>query len=322
MRWTQLPDTPNAPGVGGAFAGAHGEILIAAGGSNFPDKPFWEGGAKAWHDTVWTLKPKARKWKEAGKLARPLAYGVSVGIRQGLLCIGGADALRHYADCFILSVAEDGSVRTDSFPELPRPLAYAAGALVGSKVIVAGGTERPDATAASSAAYAIDLANLNAGWKELPLWGGSGRLLAQAAGTKDTFFLFGGVALKPGAKGTEREHLADCHAFRLGKEWRRIADLPRPVAAAATPCPVVGPIVALIGGDDGSASGKQEPANHPGFGKGILTYDTQFDAWAESGEAPVGRVTLPCARWNGGFVLVNGETSPARRSAEVWQAFA
>jgi len=244
-----------------------------------------------------------------------------VGIRQGLLCIGGADALRHHSDCFVLSLGDEG-LRVDGFPSLPRPLAYAAGALVGSKVIVAGGTERPDATAASSAAFAIDLANLNAGWKELPLWAGSGRMLAQAAGTKDTFYLFGGVALRPGAKGAEREYLSDCHAFRLGKEWRRVADLPRPVAAAATPCPVVGPIVALIGGDDGSAAGGRDPAKHPGFGKGILTYDTQFDAWAESGEAPVARVTLPCARWNGGFALVNGEVGPGRRSPEVWQAFA
>ncbi len=322
MRWTQLPDTPNAPGVGGAFAGACGEVLLAAGGSNFPDKPLWEGGAKAWHDTVHALKPKGKAWKAVGKLPRPLGYGVSIGIRQGLLCIGGADAVRHYADCHVLSLGEDG-LRVDSFPALPRPLAYAAGALVGSKVIVAGGTERPDATSASSAAYAIDLANLNAGWKELPLWSGSGRMLAQAAGTKDTFFLLGGVSLRAGANGApEREYLRDCHAFRLGQEWRRLADLPRPVAAAATPCPVVGPIVALISGDDGSKAGKFKPAEHPGFDKGILTYDMAADSWAESGEAPVARVTLPCAKWNGGFVLVNGEVGPGRRSAECWMASA
>ena len=63
----------------------------------------------------------------------------------------------------------------------------------------------------------------NAGWKELPLCAGSGRMLAQSAGTKDTFYLFGGVALNPGAKGVEREFLSDCHAFTLGKEWRRLA---------------------------------------------------------------------------------------------------
>jgi len=322
MRWTQLPDTPNAPGVGGAFAGTHGETLLMGGGSNFPDKPLWDGGAKAWHDKVYALSPGAKAWQEVGKLPRALGYGVSVSIRQGLLCLGGADALRHYNDAFVLSVA-DGKLHVDSFPALPRPLAYAAGALVGSKVIIAGGTDRPDATAASSAAFVIDLANLNAGWKELPLWAGSGRMLAQAAGTKDCFYLFGGVSLKPGPKGgAEREYLSDCHAFRLGKEWKRLADLPRPIAAAATPCPVVGPIVALISGDDGSLAGKFEPAKHPGFSKAILTYDTQFNAWAESGDAPVARVTLPCAKWNGGFVLVNGEVGPGVRSPEAWHATA
>jgi N-acetylneuraminic acid mutarotase len=322
MRWTQLPDTPNAPGVGGALAGTSGDFLLMAGGSNFPDKPLWEGGAKAWHDTVYALKPKAKAWKAVGKLPKPIGYGVAISIRQGLLCIGGADAVRHHADCHVLSLGDEG-LRVDSFPALPRPLAYAAGALVGSKVIVAGGTERPDATSASSAAFCIDLANLNAGWKELPLWSGSGRMLAQAAGTKDSFYLFGGLALKPGANGAaEREYLSDCHAFRLGQDWRRLADLPRPVAAAATPCPVVGPIVALISGDDGSKAGKFKPAEHPGFDKGILTYDLAADSWAASGEAPVGRVTLPCAKWNGGFVLVNGEIGPGRRSAECWMASA
>ncbi len=322
MHWTQLPDTPNAPGFGGAFAGTHSETLLMGGGSNFPDKALWDGGAKVWHDSVFTLTAGAKAWKEIGKLPRPLGYGASVSIRQGLLCLGGADAVRHYNDAFVLSV-DNGKLHIDSFPSLPRPLAYAAAALVGSKVIIAGGTDRPEATSASATGYVIDLANLNAGWKELPAFGGTGRMLAQAAGTKDNFFLFGGVALKPGVKGPEREYLQDGYAFRLGsKEWRKIADLPHPVAAAATPCPVVGPIVALISGDDGSLVGKFEPAKHPGFSKGILTYDTQFNAWATSGEAPVGRVTLPCAKWNGGFVILNGESSPGVRSPQAWHATA
>ena len=118
MRWTQLPDTPNAPGFGGAFAGTHGETLLMGGGSNFPDKPLWEGGAKAWHDAVYALTPGAKVWKPVGQLPRPLGYGVSVSIRQGLLCLGGADAVRHYNDACVLSVA-DGSCTSTAFPPCP-----------------------------------------------------------------------------------------------------------------------------------------------------------------------------------------------------------
>ena len=67
---------------------------------------------------------------------------------------------------------------------------------------------------------------------------------AQSAGTKDTFYLFGGVALSPGLKGTEREYLTDCHAFTLGKEWRRLAPLPR--GAAAGPCAAMAAAVCCV----------------------------------------------------------------------------
>jgi N-acetylneuraminate epimerase len=318
MRWTRLPETPNAPGYGGAFVGTSGDTLLCGGGSNYPDKAGWEGGARVWHDAVYALaSTRSKKWAVAGKLPRPCGYGVGVSIRQGLLMIGGADSYRHYADCYTVAIEED-ELKVRPFPFLPRPLAYAAGALVGSKVIVAGGTERPDATAASSSAFAIDLANLNAGWKELPLCAGSGRMLAQAAGTKDTFYLFGGVALSPGAKGVEREFLTDCHAFTLGKEWRRLAMLPRPVAGAPSPCPVFDDEILLLGGDDGKLAGKVEAAKHPGYAKRVLAYDRTADAWKEAGDGSAQVLSTGCAKWSGGYALTNGELRPFVRTAEGW----
>lgn len=318
MRWSRLPETPNAPGYGGAFVGTSGELLLCGGGANFPTKPAWEGGLKVWHDEVYTLaSTRSKKWSTVGKLPRACGYGVSVSIRQGLLMIGGADSHRHYADCYTLAV-EEGALKVRPFPFLPRPLAYATGALVGSKVIVAGGTEVPDAVAASSAAFAIDLANLNAGWKELPLCAGSGRMLAQSAGTKDTFFLFGGVALSPGVKGTEREFLADCHAFTLGKEWRRLAALPHPVAGAPSPCPIFDDQILVLGGDDGKLAGKVEAAKHPGYSKEILAYDKSADTWSSVGEGSAAVLSTGCAKWSGGFALSNGESRPFVRSAEGW----
>ena len=231
--------------------------------------------------------------------------------------IGGADSHRHYADCYTLSV-EEGELKVRPFPFLPRPLAYATGALVGSKVIVAGGTERPDATAASSSAFAIDLANLNAGWKELPLCAGSGRMLAQSAGTKDTFFLFGGVALSPGAKGVEREFLSDCHAFTLGKEWRRLSAMPRAIAGAPSPCPIFDNEILVLGGDDGKLAGKVEAAKHPGYTKSVLSYDKSTDTWAEGEEGSANVLSTSCTKWSGGYALTNGELRPFVRSAEGW----
>ena len=280
MRWNRLPETPNAPGVGGAYVGTSGDTLLCGGGANYPGKAAYDGGAKAWHDAVYSLaSTRSKKWAVVGKLPRPCGYGVGVSIRQGLLMIGGADSHRHYADCYTLAI-EDGELKVRPFPFLPRPLAYATGALVGSKVIVAGGTERPDATAA--------------------------------------FYLFGGVALNPGAKGVEREFLSDCHAFTLGKEWRRLAALPRPVAGAPSPCPVFDDRILVLGGDDGKQSGKVEASKHAGYPKSVLSYDKAADVWTDAGEGSAGVLSTGCAKWSGGYAVTNGESRPFERTAEGW----
>jgi N-acetylneuraminic acid mutarotase len=143
-------------------------------------------------------------------------------------------------------------------------------------------------------------------------------MLAQSAGTKDTFFLFGGVALSPGAKGVDREYLSDCHAFTLGKEWRRLAPMPRPLAAAPSPCPVIDDNILILGGDDGKIAGKVEAPKHPGYSKSVLSYDKVKDAWSEAEEGSSAVLSTGCTKWSGGFAVSNGELRPFVRSAEGW----
>ena len=143
-------------------------------------------------------------------------------------------------------------------------------------------------------------------------------MLAQSAGTKDTFYLFGGVALSPGAKGVEREYLSDCHAFTLGKEWRRLSALPRPVAGAPSPCPVFGNEILVLGGDDGKLAGKVEAAKHPGYAKTVLAYDKSTDTWTESEAGSANVLSTGCTKWSGGYAVTNGELRPFVRSAEGW----
>ena len=77
-RWTALPALPDKEGFASMFAGVSGGALLAAGGANFPDKRPWEGGKKVWYDTVFVLAKPDGQWQFAGKLPRPLGYGVSV----------------------------------------------------------------------------------------------------------------------------------------------------------------------------------------------------------------------------------------------------
>src|SRR3954453_19621561 len=66
--WKHLPALPDAEGFAGSFAGVSNGALLVAGGTNFPGKKPWEGGAKAWYETVFVLENPNAQWKVAGKL--------------------------------------------------------------------------------------------------------------------------------------------------------------------------------------------------------------------------------------------------------------
>ena len=81
--------------------------MICAGGTNFPDKPMLEGGAKTWTDRIFTLSPGENGWTEAGTLPAPYAYGASASTREGLLCIGGCGSfIQNFAEGLHMTPAE------------------------------------------------------------------------------------------------------------------------------------------------------------------------------------------------------------------------
>src|SRR5476649_1741872 len=100
--WKQLPNIPDNEGFAGAFAGVSHDVLLVAGGANFPDKKPWEGGTKVWYDTIFALDQPNGKWQVVGKLPRPLGYGISLSHRNHVVCVGGSDVERHYAEVFRL----------------------------------------------------------------------------------------------------------------------------------------------------------------------------------------------------------------------------
>lgn len=316
MEWSKLPAVPDAEGFAGMYAGvSHGSLLVA-GGANFPDKKPWEGGKKVWYDTVYALDDPSGTWNVVGKLPRRLGYGVSVTYHGRMVCVGGSDSGKQYADTLAVELVK-GRVRTTNLPPLPMTLANGCGALVGGTLFVAGGQARPDSTTASARVFALDLDAKDPVWHEMPPLPGPGRILATAAACGGKFFVVGGASLHPGAKGgAERTYLRDGYGFD-GHRWTRIADLPAPSVAAPSPAPVTGNGFLLLGGDDGSQVGKPQQ-DHPGFPSGIWLYDVAKDAWVPAGQSPAPRVTLPSVPWAGGWALPNGERHPGVRSPEVW----
>jgi N-acetylneuraminate epimerase len=261
-------------------------------------------------------KPEG-EWKVAGKLPRPLGYGVSVTHSGGMVCVGGSDLNRHYADAFRLDW-RDGKLVTTKLPPLPKSLANSCGALVGDVLYVAGGLEKPDSQETMKIVWQIDLVAAEPEWKEIEPCPGSGRMLAVASGFDGEFWLLGGVDLAVGKEEKiERRYLTDAYRYHPHQGWKRLADLPHSIVAAPSPAPTDATVFYLLGGDDGSQVGVA-PDKHRGFAKAILRYDRITEKWTKVGEVTAPRVTVPCVLWNMSWVMPSGEMCPGIRSSEVW----
>ena len=319
---THLPEIPNSIGYAGAFAGVIGNYLVAGGGANFPDGVMpWNGGKKVWHDTLYALDLSAQEsgWKLIGRLPKPNGYGISLSCKEGVVMIGGGDATQHFNEVWLLTLMADGRPVFRSMPELPISLAQMSGALVGRRIHVCGGMETSDASIASNSHWMLDLDSLENGWQEMPALPAVGRILASAAAMDDAFYLIGGCSLAADAIGkVTRTLLREAWKFSTGR-WSRVADLPYPLVAAASPAPAVGKSAFLISGDDGKQAGITSPDHHTGFSKEVLCYHSEEDRWTSAGKLDVQPpVTVAVTEWNNQFILFNGEVRPGVRTPQVF----
>ncbi|MBM3901402.1 MAG: galactose oxidase [Verrucomicrobia bacterium] len=320
--WKPLPPIPDPVGVAAPFAGVSGGALIVAGGANFPDRPPWQGGTKVWHDAVWVLDKPEGVWRRAGTLPAPRAYGISISVKDRVLCLGGSDASGPTAEVGGFRWRRDRLetlAPRDLPPQLPLPLANAAGVLDDRGVAyVACGSPEPGERVASGRVFTLTPGKRGAVWRELPLLPAEPRILPVIAGLADGFCLVGGAALESRGGRTVRRYLRDAWRYSAARGWERLPDLPHPCVAGASPAPVDRTAVYLLGGDDGSRAGRPASADHPGFSGDILRLDLKHPSWTTVGTLPAPRVTLPCVAWRGGWVLPSGEVRPGVRSPEVW----
>ena len=319
LPWKELPTLPDREGFAGSYAGVSGAALIVAGGANFPDKRPWEGGTKIWYDRVFVLEALSTAWREAGRLPSAGGYGVSVNTPDGFVLLGGGDASRNFDEVW-LARWDRKNVTFTPWPRLPKPLAMAAGALVGRTLYIAGGLDRPDATTAQNAFFALDLDRLSAGWRTLPTWSGPERFLATAGAHDGVFFLFSGARLiADGTNKPAREWLRDAYRYTPTAGWKRIADLPRVAVAAPSPAPAVNGRLLVMGGDDGSQVALA-PTAHQGFPRDTLAYRPSDNTWSKAGDVPFSLVTTTLTTWRGQIVVPGGEARPGVRSPRVWSA--
>jgi len=317
-----------------------------AGGANFPDRPPWEAGVKAWHDAAWVLATPDGQWQAATPLPEPLGYGVSASFAGRVWCVGGGDAKRHVASTVALAwdtAAGRLVVERDALPPLPKPVANAAGVLVGSRLYIAGGQETPDAKAALATLWSIDLANALAGWREHKPWPGPPRILPVLGAVDGRIYLVSGAELivaetadigtaAAGPPTVTRRFLRDAYRFDPEAEsWTVLSPAPVPLVAAAGPAiPIGATQLAFLPGDDGEFFEQRMAlaGRHPGFPRRIHLYDTAADTWREAGEIPAtvdglataAPVTTPTVTWRGRTVIPSGEIKPGVRTPAILTA--
>jgi SSS family solute:Na+ symporter len=326
LSWEALPDYPASMGVASPFSGVHNNVLLVAGGANFPT-PVWEND-KAWHDSIHVLVRNGDQyaWKDGGKLPRPIAYGAAVSTTGGIVCIGGNDADETFREVFLLRYDRTtGQVEAIEYPKLPLPCAFGSAALVGDVIYLAGGQSGLSLDTAMNNFWSLDMAAKDDGaafaWKQHDSMPGPTRALnvtvAQHDGDHPSVYVISGRR----QQGEDVQFLKDVWQYTPATDrWRRRADAPRCVMAG-TGIEYGKSQLFVLGGADGSLffQGDQLRDNHPGFPKQALAYHTVTDTWTSAGAIPQNHVTTIAVKWDDAIIIPSGEVRPRVRSPKIWR---
>lgn len=324
LDWERLPDLPNDLGVAGPFAGIDDDALIVAGGANFP-RPVWESD-KQWTDAIHVLvrQDEGYQWKDGGQLPRPIAYGACVTTRAGVLCLGGCDADKVYADTYFLRW--DGeSVTTVPCAPLPQPMAYGQAAMIGQTVYVVGGQKETGLDSATNVIWSLDLSAhgdpTKLEWKTLKPLPGPTRafnLVAQQHdGFNDSIYVIGGRREENG----ETQFLQDVWQYVPKTDsWKERQSAPRTIMAGEA-IGIGQSHIFVLGSADESNFFQADDLkdDHPGFPKEAFAYHTITDTWIEVGETEENLVTTTAVRWGESIIIPSGEVRPRVRSPHIWK---
>ena len=320
FRFSSLPDLPPnsgytvQPGLAGPYTGMDDDVLIVAGGANFPDKMPWEGGVKTYYDEIFILQKNAGEEYSWGTVVQKIpfasAYGGAVETPYGLLCFGGNITDNCLSKSwFIDYIPGTGGVEIKPGPELPLPLTNFAFAKVDGSVYVAGGLSEPT-SASGKHFFRLQLTGgnpLDWTWETLPPWEGKPRAFAvgvgQSNGLTNCFYLFSGRNVQ---SGNDPEILHDAHVFDpYLKQWSVVSEGKQKEFPfmAGTAFPVGAATIVFPSGASGELMKKQQAIenriaslkdiaanetesdslqtelinhlnNHPGFGNQLSAFNT------------------------------------------------
>ncbi|UFH34340.1 galactose oxidase [Flavobacterium acetivorans] len=346
----QNPDGSLSIGFAGPINGVNNDVLLVAGGANFPDKMPWEGGKKSYSKTIHVLQKcgDTFSWIAAVKstLAEPIAYCGTTSTDLGVVYVGGENENGLSNKSYLLKWnAEAKEVEIKSLPNFPLAIANIALTHIDNVVYAVGGDE---ATKSSDSFASLDLNEANPEWKTLPkipLALANSVAVAQKGKNGIGIYVVGG-------RTKTASGISDLHhttfVFDIKKQkWESVAAISdgknTTNFSAGAGLAVGNHSVLIVGGDNGAifhqietylsqiaqAKSEEEKAeliakknklvtNHPGFYNGILLYNTLTDQWEKIDELPfLPHVTTPAVLWDKKIILSNGEIKPGIRTPDV-----
>lgn len=325
-----LPDFPIKDGVSASFAGLSKQDLLVAGGCNFPDTPVAEGGKKVYYNEIWGMNLSANTWVKVGKLPYKVAYGASVSVEEGVVCIGGVNdksSLR-----FVTLIGWDAqhkNVKLKKLPELPFAVDNGTATLVGRMIYLTGGNQAGKET---NNLLCLDMDNLDKGWQLKLAYPGAQRVQPVMIAVDGKLYLAGGFQ---SSKENNPVLSADmlCYDPSVGK-WSVENELP--LDADNTPCYSVGAFgttvagrILLMGGVNSGIFRKTLLGDVPAdymtksvdwyrFNPDLFSYDTKKHCWNKIGSYPcLARAGAAVVAEGNRLFVICGELKPGIRTPEV-----
>jgi len=174
IQWTVAANIMNddQPSIGfaGMVSGINKDVLLVAGGANFPNGMPWQGGKKNYSNQIYVLEKNKTsfQWnsKNTSTLPHSIAYAGSATTEKGMVIAGGdnENGISAKANLLQWNVSKQ-RVEIKSLPDLPVAVTAPAMTANGNTVYALCGDEAKNS---SSKCFYLNLEDRKPVWKSLP----------------------------------------------------------------------------------------------------------------------------------------------------------